>query len=154
MISKDWNGLNSGVFFLRVNSWSIGFLISVLAFRYYNPDTSLLFSEQSAMEIVLQDAQYRHNVEFVPQRWFNPYAQTTPEDFESREDITELEDWAVRRGDFLIHFAGVANKEQRMAPWLDTVKRLGTPLDSRKVQRDVTSDVLAYWTSVANRRSV
>ncbi|MCJ1477517.1 hypothetical protein MMC13_006189 [Lambiella insularis] len=111
LLTADPHGLNNGVFFLRVHPWSISLLTAVLAFPTYNPTTALEYRDQSALALVLNTTSYyrKHHL-LVPQRWFNAYAG-------------ELEDawmhnFQVRRGDLLVHFAGVREREPVMEPWL------------------------------------
>jgi hypothetical protein len=53
LTTNDRNGLNNGVFFFKVNQWSLKFFSAALAFGHYNPDVKLKYTEQSAMEEVL-----------------------------------------------------------------------------------------------------
>ncbi|KFA81245.1 hypothetical protein S40288_09021 [Stachybotrys chartarum IBT 40288] len=48
LVTQDWNGLNNGVFFLRVGRWVVDLLSAILSYRYYKPDVDLPFTEQSA----------------------------------------------------------------------------------------------------------
>ena len=50
----------------------------------------------------------------VPQRWFNGYQG------EHNETLAPLQ---VRRGDLLVHFAGVGDKNERMGYWLDRAEQ-------------------------------
>lgn len=53
LATNDRHGLNNGVFMLRVNEWSLKLFSAALAFRHYNPDFPLKYSEQSAMEEIM-----------------------------------------------------------------------------------------------------
>lgn len=57
LVTNDLNGLNNGVFFLRVHEWSMWYLSAVMAFNYYRPDTRLRWSdcEQTTMEFLIQE---------------------------------------------------------------------------------------------------
>ena len=55
LVTNDLNGLNDGIFFLRVHEWSLWFLSTVLAFTYYRPDVDLRYGEQTAMELLIQE---------------------------------------------------------------------------------------------------
>ena len=108
---NDFNGLNNGVFPLRVHPWSVELFAAVVAFRHYRPDEHLVTRDQAALEKVLADESFvgPHAVE-APQRWFNAYAG---------EHNATLEPYSVRRGDLLVHFAGVPNRESVMQHWLE-----------------------------------
>lgn len=55
LITNDHNGLMAGVFIIRVCEWSVNFLSDVISFRDFKPDIHLTFSEQTAMELILQE---------------------------------------------------------------------------------------------------
>ncbi|KAK3336325.1 galactosyl transferase gma12 mnn10 family protein [Cercophora scortea] len=82
IINSNWDGLNSGVFALRVSPWSVTFLSAVLAYPIYEAKRLQTdrFRDQSAFQFLLQgkDSPFAdtpmkgkdHWVE-VPMRWFN-----------------------------------------------------------------------------------
>jgi len=82
IITSNWDGLNSGVFGLRVSPWSVSFMSAVLAYPIYKADRLLSdrFRDQSAFQFLLNDHDSPlwdtpmngkdHWVE-VPMRWFN-----------------------------------------------------------------------------------
>jgi mannan polymerase II complex MNN10 subunit len=55
----DPNGLNNGIFLLRVSQWAVSLFTAILAYHHYNPDVHLRFSEQSAMELLLADDEFK-----------------------------------------------------------------------------------------------
>jgi hypothetical protein len=55
LATNDRHGLNNGVFILRVNDWSLRLLSAAMAFHHFNPDISLKYTEQSAMEEVIKN---------------------------------------------------------------------------------------------------
>ncbi|EEY23559.1 galactosyl transferase GMA12/MNN10 family protein [Verticillium alfalfae VaMs.102] len=120
LATKDWNGLNNGVFLMRVNRWSVDLFSAILALRHYRPDADLPFTEQSAMELLLNEAPFNKNVIWVPQWWFNAYGRgKDKEDFKPLTTDPNSQQYHARRGDFLVHFAGTGYRDQAMAPWLD-----------------------------------
>ena len=102
LVSYDWNGLNNGVFPVRVNIWSVELFSAILSFRFYRPEQQLQFRDQSAMDFLIQDEHFAPNVIRTPQRWFNAY---------QGEHNETLETFQVRTGDLLVHFAGVGNQD-------------------------------------------
>ncbi|KAL7003887.1 hypothetical protein EMMF5_006576, partial [Cystobasidiomycetes sp. EMM_F5] len=75
LISEDWNGLNAGTFFLRVDPRSTAFVQQVLTFPTHHANVTLPFAEQSAM---LYLAQEQHLVDsgemvYIPRDWINCY---------------------------------------------------------------------------------
>lgn len=97
LIGMDWNGINSGVFFIRNCNWSSKFLDEV----YSRTDClNLRWPEQLAIGKVLNEkAEYSTLAKIVPQRLFNSY----PEEASSSLMST------YQPGDFLIHFASIHN---------------------------------------------
>ncbi|KAF2157294.1 glycosyltransferase family 34 protein, partial [Myriangium duriaei CBS 260.36] len=112
LITNDWNGLNNGVFPIRVNQWAVDLFAAIVSFRHYKPDANLVFRDQSAMDMLLKDPKFAKHTMQAPQRWFNAY---------QGEHNETLAPFQVRRGDFLVHFAGVGDRDRRMAYWLDRV---------------------------------
>ncbi|QIW96704.1 hypothetical protein AMS68_002222 [Peltaster fructicola] len=143
LYSNDWNGLNSGVFPIRVNKWSAELLSAILAFRYYRPDEPLTFREQSAMDIVMKEPKFSKNIVQLPQRWFNAYMG---------EHNETLAPHQIRRGDMLVHFAGVIERDKFMAIWLD---RAEEHMDDWEIPYKSTSypqEIRDFWAAVRSAR--
>ncbi|KFA81215.1 hypothetical protein S40288_10188 [Stachybotrys chartarum IBT 40288] len=145
LVTEDWNGLNNGIFFLRVNVWAIELFTAVLALRYYRPDVDLPFTEQSAMEIIMKEAKFRDGTFLVPQTWFNTYPKGEAEGFVTRENEDGLEEYHARRGDFLVHFAGVMDKADAINNWMGVLEGMTDVWETGRVQRDVTVDIARIW---------
>lgn len=58
VISNDHRGLNNGVFFLRVTKWSVAFLNSWLAYKYFYPEAKLGTGDQAPMQVLLLEVSY------------------------------------------------------------------------------------------------
>lgn len=54
LVSNDVNGLNNGVFLIRVNEWAVKLLSAILSFHHSNKDVVLKYSEQSGMEKMIK----------------------------------------------------------------------------------------------------
>ncbi|KEY64702.1 hypothetical protein S7711_02901 [Stachybotrys chartarum IBT 7711] len=145
LVTEDWNGLNNGIFLLRVNLWAIELFTAVLALRYYRPDADLPFTEQSAMEIIMKEDKFKEATLLVPQTWFNTYPKDEAEGFVTRENEDELQDYHARRGDFLVHFAGVGNKSGAINNWLGVLEDMADVWETGRVQRDATADIARFW---------
>lgn len=144
MYSNDWNGLNNGVFPIRVNQWSAMLLASIVAFRHYRPDDPLTFRDQSAMNTLMKESRFVKNTVESPQRWFNAY---------QGEHNETLAPFQIRRGDFLVHFAGVPNRDERMAYWLDRAEQR---LDDWEIPLKSTSygqEVRDFWNERRHARA-
>lgn len=144
IVTKDWNGLNNGVFLVRVNNWSIDLFTNILAFRYFRPDVELRFTEQSAMEQLLSEDKFRENTVYVPQRWFNAYHGHHNETLEPHQ---------IRRGDFLVHFAGVGDRKEKMEYWLEIAERHAPDWELEFRRTSYPEEIDAFWRDDHERRS-
>lgn len=152
LVTRDWNGLNNGIFLVRVNEWAINLFTAILAFRHYKPDVHLRFGEQSAMEHVLRTEEFRYNAQYVPQHWFNGYERERADIFEARESVVGMEEREVRRGDYLVHFAGRRYRHLVMNEWADMVGRMGDVWQEKKVLRSINAEVQKFWREVGDQR--
>jgi len=97
IISSDNNGINAGIFFLRVHPWSLSYMNRSVSYAFTHQASFIYYSDQTSMNNVLFESNGSENEHFaiVPQKWFNMYvAETTP-------------------GYLLIHLAGVTIKDVR-----------------------------------------
>ncbi|KAK7444210.1 hypothetical protein CaCOL14_008511 [Colletotrichum acutatum] len=146
--ADDWNGLNNGVFLLRVGQWAIELFSAIMAFRHFRPGTELRFTEQSAMEILIKEKRFKKGVRMVPQTWFNSYpGSLKASTYLEGNDEKGLSDWQTRRGDFLIHFAGFGedDRAKSMNIWLNMLRKTHFTLEAGRGQRNATPDIEAYW---------
>ena len=95
---------------MRVNQWAVKLFTAIVAYRHYKPNEKLQFRDQSAMDKVMKEPMFVQNIVQAPQRWFNAY---------QGEHNETLAPFQIRRGDLLVHFAGVPQREERMGFWLD-----------------------------------
>ncbi|KAK3681525.1 hypothetical protein LTR37_020868 [Vermiconidia calcicola] len=114
MYSNDWNGLNNGVFPIRVNQWAVHLFSAIVSYRHFKPEDPLVFRDQSAMNSLMQEPEFAKHIVQAPQRWFNAY---------QGEHNETLQPFQIRRGDLLVHFAGVPAREERMGYWLDRAEQ-------------------------------
>ena len=152
LVTQDWNGLNNGIFLVRVNAWAIDLFTAILAFRHYRPDVDLPFTEQSAMEHVLGTDEFKDQARYVPQHWFNGYEQGGANLFDTRRNVAGLEELYVRRGDYLVHFAGRDGRSELLKEWSDMLERQGDVWQEGRVQRDVRAEVKTFWRGLGHRQ--
>ncbi|EGU78143.1 hypothetical protein FOPG_09814 [Fusarium oxysporum f. sp. conglutinans race 2 54008] len=148
LVTNDWNGLNNGVFFVRVNQWAIELFSDIAAFRYYRPNVSLPFTEQSAMEIIMNEPKFKANVQVIPQEWFNTYPKGSPTDFVEKADEDGLEDYHARRGDFLLHFAGRGGRDKLINEWTEMLEGTRSIWSKEEVQRNATTSIRGFWSGL------
>jgi hypothetical protein len=130
------NGLNDGVFLLRVHQVSVEILAATIAFRTFRPINYLRFSEQSALSKVLNYKKFRKHVVQAPQRWFNAY-------IEDREDSPTPS--LVRSGDFLVHFAGIQDRDRAMHIWLDCAEQHLPWWEVDVMQTSYPTEISKFW---------
>lgn len=139
-MAADENGLNDGVFYLRVHPSSLDLLTQTAAYPLENPEEDLgWFGEQAAMARVIKAAEARHKaanepsgIAWVPRRWFNSY---------EREERFEGEP-----GSFLVHFAGMGETRlYHMAKWLDELQTNQAKWEVPFEHSIYKDDVPAFW---------
>jgi len=105
IISDDVNGLNNGVFFIRVHPWSLNFLMRSMSYSYFNNKHSLRYAEQSSMNNVLIEGDESYHYIIVLQSWFNSYIGLNT------------------KGEFLLHLVGHVTKDEEAKTFRNHFKR-------------------------------
>ncbi|OJD30178.1 glycosyltransferase family 34 protein [Diplodia corticola] len=136
IVTRDWNGLNNGIFLLRVSPWSLELFAGIVAYRQLRPGEPLTFLDQSAMEHLLREERFRDNVAYVPQRWFNAYHAL------QNETLTPA---SIRRGDFLVHFAGRGRRREEMEFWLGVAERHAPDWELDFWRTGYPEDIGGFW---------
>lgn len=136
-MTTDGNGLNNGVFLLRVCAWSIEVMAANTAYRTFHPDEQLTFQDQSALSNLFHMDKFSDSVVYYPQRWFNAYQAGL---------INEtLHADQVRRGDLIVHFAGVGDKNDRMNYWCDIAEKHSPDWEVDAIHTSYPEEVAEYW---------
>lgn len=143
LVTHDWNGLNNGVFPVRVCQWSVDLFSAIVAFRHFRPETVLTFRDQSAMDMLLHEKKFAAHTVEAPQRWFNAY---------QGEHNETLAPFQVRRGDFLVHFAGVGNRDERILYWLDRAEKHLPDWEMEVQHTTYPTEVRDFWAGKADER--
>lgn len=135
LVTQDWNGLNAGVFLLRVSEWTVEFLSAVLAFPIFRPDVQLTWSEQSAMDVLLREERFANGSVIVPARWFNAY----PGGARGEKSLK------IRKGDLSLHFAGIGDKVGAMQEYLNDLEANRTKWEIPLEKTNLTSEAAWFW---------
>ena len=140
--NKDENGLNTGVFFLRVHEWSVRMLAKTVAFPMFRGDVDLGRSaDQNAMAIILNESDFRSAILYQPRIWYNTY------EFHHG--------YEGKKGNLLVHFPGLEDERwQHMSDWLDIVEG---PSQGWEMDLDRTlypKDIQEYWSELGHARTV
>ncbi|KAL4946093.1 hypothetical protein BDV06DRAFT_183114 [Aspergillus oleicola] len=118
IFSKDWNGMNAGVFPIRVHPWSIELLSAAIGYPFTSPKVDLFWAEQSALvQLFAEHSYFSRSVAYVPMRWFNAYMRG-PDGENLNPDSPE--DLQVHPGDLLVHFPGTPREafNETLSPYL------------------------------------
>ncbi|KAF7511578.1 hypothetical protein GJ744_004166 [Endocarpon pusillum] len=137
LVTNDANGLNNGVFFIRVSAWAIEVMSANVAYRTFNPDEQLTFQDQSALDNIFHMEKFRDQVVYCPQRWFNAYQSGF-----LNESIQANQ---IRRGDLVVHFAGVGNKLERINYWCDIAEKHLPDWEVEIVHTSLLEEIDEFW---------
>ena len=141
LVSNDFNGLNIGVFFIRVSEWSLKFLLACQAMSLADEDAHLGWNyEQDAVKYLLQhDDRFNHGqAVWQPKLWWNAYS------------IPEKKD--VAKGDLNVHFPGIKEpaKTKTIEHWLEKLeKKAEWEIDPEKL--DLLGEIDQFWNSYAKK---
>lgn len=146
--NEDAYSFNAGIFMFKVGPWMIDFFNTVLAIRYYRPDTQLPTAEQTALDIIMKEEERKDNFVRVPWYWFNAYPDETDSvaRYKQGQEPADLEWFRARKGDFAVHFAGDSGRSVRMVEWEDMIKEMGNVWEGDTL-RDVSDEIAKYWDS-------
>jgi vacuolar-type H+-ATPase subunit H len=143
LVTNDANGLNNGVFFIRVSAWAIEVMSANVAYRTFNPHKVLTFQDQSALDNIFHMDKFRDQVVYCPQRWFNAY--------QSGFLNETIEANQVRRGDLVVHFAGVGNKLDRMNYWCDIAEKHLPDWEVEIMHTSYLEEIDEFWSQKRGR---
>lgn len=146
LVTNDANGLNNGVFFIRVSAWAIEVMSANVAYRTFNPHEHLTFQDQSALDNIFHMDKFRDQVVYCPQRWFNAY--------QSGFLNETIEANQVRRGDLVVHFAGVGNKLERMNYWCDVAEKHSADWEVSIVHTSYPKEIDEFWSQKRGKDAI
>jgi hypothetical protein len=143
LATKDQNGLNTGIFFVRVHEWSIKMIAKALPYPIFHSDVDLGNSpDLVAMALVFNETEFSPHVLYQPRVWYNTYQ------FE--------QGYEGKKGDLLVHFPGLEqDRWKRMSDWLDKVE--GPKAQDREAAFAHTRypvQIDKFWTQVWECRNV
>jgi hypothetical protein len=119
LLSKDWNGMNNGVFFIRVHEWSVALLSEAMSYPTLNPGVPLFWHDQSALNNLLDENDYfSQSVVCCPLRWFNAYMRSSDGLEPNSDSPSRLQ---IHPGDLLVYFPGTPKDHlfQTLSPYLE-----------------------------------
>ncbi|KAI9039216.1 glycosyltransferase family 34 protein [Aspergillus affinis] len=145
LLTKDWNGMQNHVFFLRVHPWSIKLLSAAIAYPVTHDPVS---SDLSALSNILQDNDYfARSVVYCPSRWFNAYTRT-PDDEGWRAGSSPH--FQIHPGDLLVNFPRTPYQHlnETMLPYLDLAEKHEKKWESTVEETGYVEEVARFWRSI------
>ncbi len=138
--NKDFKGLNTGTFFLRVHEWSVKMLVKTIGFPIFRPDVDLGFSvDQNAMAIIFNETDFRSSVLFQPRTWFNTYQFH--------------HGYEGAKGNLLVHFPGLEDARWRlMEEWLDVIENHPENWSVEVGETMYPKEIQNYWDTLGRTR--
>lgn len=174
LLAENWDGINAGVFPIRVHPWSVTLLNAMLSYQLFNDDEHLEFQDQSALSNLLHRfPDFQMNWTVVPHRWFNSFPVNsvfaengswiyadpmTPDHFDDGEKVNNTQPWKVLKGDMAVHFAGTQARESWMLPWVHRAEMLSPEWSGPQHLEPLKTRVQQFWAGqrhkidVRNRR--
>lgn len=144
VLTEDHQGLNNGVFPVRVTQWSVDLFTAIVAYRHFKPNDELTFRDQTAMSNLIATSPFVERVAFVPQRWFNAYQG-------GRDGSTR--EFEARRGDLLVHFAGVSDRTEAMTYWCEKAEQHLPDWELDVVKTSYPRETREYWSEAKRNRT-
>ncbi|KAM0811624.1 putative Glycosyltransferase family 34 protein [Seiridium cardinale] len=144
IVTNDLGGLNSGVFFIRVNEWAVSYLTASISYKSWDPNFPSMNEEQAIMDAISQRDPWKSHVMHVPQRWFNSY-----EDRGINDELPPEWNWythSFKPGYLLIHFPGTGSaKTDLMREWMS--KKAEEPKNYNVPFSETTypEETAAFW---------
>jgi hypothetical protein len=150
LVTADHNGLNNGVFYLKVHPSSVDLLTKTINYPLVHPENDLgWFGEQGAMAKVIESIENEHRdpsnpfgIVWIPRTWINNYEWE--HGFEGGP------------GSFMVHFAGLgATRLAHMQAWLDELQgnqaKWEIPLENLPLKDDIAKFWAEYAAEIARK---
>lgn len=141
--THDDNGyFNGGVFFMRVDPWTLEFLVEVLAVPITDRQHHVsLNKDHAALEQIMESSRFRNRVTYQPRTWFNAFDSNRTYEGEP--------------GDMLVHLLDVgADKWMRMDRYLSEVTSAVNPHEIPLDQTEYVSRVEGFWGRMKDTRRI
>ncbi|THY27399.1 hypothetical protein D6D01_04122, partial [Aureobasidium pullulans] len=133
---------NGGVFFLRVDTWSLEFLIQVLAVPLTDRKHHVsLNKDHAALEQIMESQRFRNRVTYQPRVWFNAFDANKTYEGET--------------GDLMVHLLDLGgDKWARMDKYLGNVTSKINPYEVPLDQTQYEKQVASFWKRMKDSRKI
>jgi hypothetical protein len=158
--ARDIQGLNTGVFFVRVHPWTISMFVDGMAFPLCNPSIDLgNDADQAAMARTVEKSSggpdgygFKRGIVYLPRSMFNIY-ELPGYSRDGRTDVLrnftgfiEPHAYEGQKGDFLVHLPGLfGDREPLMSDWLDMVENRQEDWALPLEETTYIKDTQAFW---------
>ncbi|KAG9951481.1 glycosyltransferase family 34 protein, partial [Aureobasidium melanogenum] len=158
--ARDIQGLNTGVFFVRVHPWTISMFVDGMAFPLCNPKIELgNDADQAAMARTVEKSSggpdgygFKRGIVYLPRKLFNSY-ELPGYMRDGRKDVLRNFTGFVsphafegQKGDFLVHLPGLfGDREPLMSDWLDMVENRQEDWAVPLEETSYLKDTQAFW---------
>ena len=144
LTNKDQNGLNTGIFFVRVHPWSIQMFSKTVGFPLLKPEVDLGYSaDQTAMAMIFNETGNRDHIMYQPRPWYNTYQFH--------------HGYEGQPGYMLVHFPGLEDDRwNQMGTWLQTLNdpseasRWSVPVEDTHYPQEVEM----FWSRVRKAKQL
>ncbi|KAG8526166.1 uncharacterized protein KY384_000159 [Bacidia gigantensis] len=147
LITKDWVGLNNGVYMIRVCEWSLKLLIRSTSFPYLRPKdySAANTGDQGIMKMLLNLPANRKHRLYQPRRWFQGYPPTFFGEGEVKMD-----------GLINMHFPGLHGDQfaQHSTHYLDLLEKDPPSQEMPVEDTAYPSETASYWTHVSEATDI
>jgi hypothetical protein len=177
--THDRHGLNNGCFLIRVSPWAIKLLSGVIAYHNFRPEVELKYTEQSALEAMINDVSQpllppsipvspHHTTNFQsPHPTHIPPSQTywgssvvqVPQYWFNAYSSPLSKDRPPRKHEFRpgglqIHFAGNRDgkRPERMETWMSIADKAVPPYDVPVEETSLPRDIEKFWKRLGTKR--
>jgi hypothetical protein len=133
---------NGGVFFLKVDTWSLEFLIQVLAVPLTDRKHHVsLNKDHAALEQIMENQRFRSRVTYQPRLWYNAFDSNKT--FEGEP------------GDLMVHLLDLGgDKWARMDKYLGNVTSKINPHELPLEETRYGKEVQGFWKRMADSRRI
>lgn len=149
MATKNVDGVNAGLFFFRVDEWSVEFLSDTYSLGRLRPEIDISGNiEQNSMKYLLSQDQVKKHIIYQPQSWYNGFHGDGRADTE------------INEGDMLVHFAGInhddeeGRKNELMSEWFAKIEKepekWQVPLEKTKYPKAIE----AFWKTYEKSKGI
>lgn len=154
LLTEDWNGMNNGVFFIRVHPWSVELLSAVIGYPAMTPGVELYWNDQSALTNVFKASKYfSRPVQYVPSRWFNAYMRSQDGRGPNPDSPKRYQ---VSPGDLLVHFPGTQreNLNATLGPYIAIAEAHETEWEPSLKETGYIQETEKFWSNIDRTTSI